>query len=152
DVDREIPEDEVRRLLEAVLKAPEGAKVAQTIAKRLGRALEPFDIWYAGFKPRAKYGEAELDAVTRKKYPDEAAFAADIPRILTELGFSSERAQFVAEHVVVDPARGAGHALGASRRDDQAHLRTRIGPSGMDYKGYNIAVHELGHNVEQVCS
>jgi hypothetical protein len=53
---------------------------------------------------------------------------------------------------VVDPSRGAGHALGATRRDDQAHLRTRIEPGGMDYKGYNIAVHEMGHNVEQVFS
>jgi oligoendopeptidase F len=34
-------------------------------------------------------------------------------------------------------------------KGDVAHLRTRIQPAGMDYKGYNIAVHELGHNVEQ---
>src|SRR4029079_13541186 len=33
-----------------------------------------------------------------------------------------------------------------------AHLRTRVGPDGMDYKGYNIAIHEMGHNVEQVFS
>ena len=39
---------------------------------------------------------------------------------------------------------------GAARRDDAAHLRTRVGPDGMDYKGYNIAIHEMGHNVEQV--
>ena len=32
---------------------------------------------------------------------------------------------------------------------DNARLRTRIGKDGMDYKGYNIAVHEFGHNVEQ---
>ena len=31
-------------------------------------------------------------------------------------------------------------------------LRTRVEPSGMNYKGFNIAVHELGHNVEQVIS
>jgi oligoendopeptidase F len=31
-------------------------------------------------------------------------------------------------------------------------LRTRIGANGMDYKGYNIAVHEFGHNVEQTIS
>jgi oligoendopeptidase F len=37
-------------------------------------------------------------------------------------------------------------------RDATAHLRTRIGADGMDYKGYNIAVHELGHNVEQIIS
>ena len=52
----------------------------------------------------------------------------------------------------MEPARGSGHALGAARRDDKAHLRTRVGPQGMDYKGYNIAVHEMGHNVEQVFS
>ena len=34
-------------------------------------------------------------------------------------------------------------------RTDNARLRTRIGKDGMDYKGYNIAVHEFGHNVEQ---
>lgn len=34
-------------------------------------------------------------------------------------------------------------------RNDKSHLRTRIGKDGMDYKGYNIAVHEFGHNVEQ---
>jgi hypothetical protein len=56
------------------------------------------------------------------------------------------------ERIVVDPARGAGHAMGAERRQDQAHLRTRFGTDGMDYKGYNIAIHELGHNVEQVFS
>ena len=53
---------------------------------------------------------------------------------------------------MVDPSRGAGHALGAVRREDQAHLRTRIAQGGMDYKGYNIAIHEMGHNVEQVFS
>ena len=34
-------------------------------------------------------------------------------------------------------------------RNDVARLRTRIGENGMDYKGYNIAIHEFGHNVEQ---
>jgi oligoendopeptidase F len=36
-------------------------------------------------------------------------------------------------------------------RSDRAHLRTRA-TGGLDYKGYNIAVHELGHTVEQVFS
>ena len=70
----------------------------------------------------------------------------------TQLGFSAERAALLADHIVVEPARGAGHATGAQRRDDAAHLRTRLGEGGMDYKGFNIAVHELGHNVEQVIS
>ncbi len=33
-----------------------------------------------------------------------------------------------------------------------SRLRTRVGSDGMDYKGYNIAVHEMGHNVEQTIS
>ena len=35
---------------------------------------------------------------------------------------------------------------------ENAHLRTRISEKGMDYKGYNIAIHEFGHNVEQTIS
>jgi hypothetical protein len=152
NVNREIPEAEVQALLESLLSAPLGARVARLVEKRLGRPLEPFDIWYDGFKARGAHTEAELDALTRKRYPTPAAYAADIPRLLRDLGFSEERARFLADHIEVDPARGAGHAMGAARRDDKAHLRTRVGVGGMDYKGYNIAIHEMGHNVEQVFS
>ncbi len=34
-------------------------------------------------------------------------------------------------------------------KSEKAHLRTRLSDEGMDYKGYNIAIHEFGHNVEQ---
>ncbi|MCZ6649389.1 MAG: hypothetical protein O7D35_01870 [Acidobacteria bacterium] len=152
NVDREIPEEEVEALLEAVLASPLAGRVARLVASRLGRPLEPFDIWYVGFKARGQFAEADLDARTRARYPDAAAYAADIPRLLQDLGFSREQATFLAGHIVVEPSRGAGHAMGAARRDDNAHLRTRVGTGGMDYKGYNIAVHEMGHNVEQVFS
>lgn len=152
NLSREIPEAEVQKLLESVLASPLSERVARLVEKRLGRQLEPFDIWYAGFKPRAKHSEADLDALTRKRYPTAADYAADIPRLLAGLGFSEEKARFLAERIVVEPARGSGHAFGGARRDDKAHLRTRIAAGGMDYKGYNIAVHEMGHNVEQVFS
>lgn len=150
--DREIPEAEVRALFETVLTAPLGRRVGALVAERLGRPLEPFDIWYVGFRPRGAHTEEALDALTEERYPTADAFAADLPRLLGDLGFSPERARFLAERIVVEPSRGAGHAFGGARRDDKAHLRTRVGPDGMDYKGYNIAVHELGHNVEQVFS
>ncbi len=152
DVEREIPAAEVERLLRAVLEAPIGARVAERISARLKRPLEPHDIWYAGFKPSAGISEAALDARTRARYPTAEAFERDLPRILTALGFAPDRARFLADRVVVEPARGSGHALGARMRDDKAHLRTRVNADGMDYKGYNIAVHELGHNIEQVFS
>lgn len=149
---REIPEDRVRRIFEQVLGSPLVPRVASLIRQRVGRDLEAFDIWYAGFRPRGAYTEAELDAVTRRRYPDAEAYRRDMPRMLRELGFDAETAAFLTSKIEVDPARGSGHALGAARREDNAHLRTRIGPEGMDYKGYNIAVHEMGHNVEQVFS
>jgi hypothetical protein len=102
--------------------------------------------------PRASHPEAELSRLTRARYPTAGAYKKDIPRLLERLGFTSERARFFDSHIVVDPARGAGHALGSARRGDDPHLRTRVNPDGMDYKGYNIAVHEMGHNVEQICS
>jgi hypothetical protein len=150
--DMEIPQAEVIRMLEQLFAGPAARDVAQLIRHRLSRKLEPFDIWYAGFKPRSRYDEAQLDAATRQRYPTPATFEQDLPRMLHDLGFGHEQAQLVTSHVVVDPSRGAGHALAAARRDDRAHLRTRVGPQGMDYKGYNIAVHEFGHNVEQVFS
>lgn len=150
--DREIPEARIEQLLLDVLKAPLAADVARLISKRLKRPLEPFDIWYAGFKPSAAYSEAELDRLTKVRYPTATAVDADLPRMLRALGFSNEKAQFLSDRIAVDPSRGAGHALGMGRRDDLARLRTHIKPDGMDYKGYNIAVHELGHNVEQTFS
>ncbi len=150
--DREIPEARVRQLLEEVLTSPSVPKVARLIEQRLGRKLEPFDIWYNGFRARGAYTEEELDRIVRAKYPTTAAFQADLPKILRGLGFAPETADFLATKITVDPARGSGHAMAGERRDDNAHLRTRIPDGGMNYKGYNIAIHELGHNVEQVFS
>jgi len=158
-LDDEIPEERVRSLLVQVLDSPLVPRVAALIQKRLGRPLEPFDIWYDGFTE--KQAEGELSKLTRARYPTAEAYKKDIPRLLQGLGFTAEKARFLDQHIVVDPARGSGHALEAGRRSemyswwgpgDSPHLRTRVNPDGMDYKGYNIAVHEMGHNVEQVFS
>ena len=150
-VDREMSEERVTALLEEVVSSPLLPGISKLVSARLARPLEPFDIWYAGFVPPGR-PETELDAMTRRRYPTAAAFQADIPRLLEELGFAPERARWIADRIAVEPARGSGHAMQAASRDDKPRLRTRVGPGGMDYKGYNIAVHELGHNVEQVLS
>jgi len=149
---RELPEDRVQAMLEQVLTSPLVPQVAKLIESRLGRPLEPFDIWYSGFRPGSKHSEAELDALVAKKYPAAETYQKDIPNLLMKLGFSSERAQNLAARIVVDPARGAGHAMGAEMRTEKAHLRTRVEKSGMNYKGFNVAAHEMGHNVEQTIS
>ncbi len=149
---REIPQEELKRLFEAVLTAPVMVEVAGLIKKRLGRPLEPFDIWYNGFAPRGKHSPEKLDAAVKAKYPSVEAFQNDLPHILAKLGFDAKTAAFLSANIVVDPSRGAGHASGAEFRAGKTHLRTRIPQSGMQFKGYNIAIHEFGHNVEQVFS
>ncbi len=151
DENRQIPEARVRKMLEDVLSSPLAPKVAALIEKRLGRKLEPFDIYYPGFKSRGA-DTGQLDEIVRKRYPTAEAYRKDIPNLLVQLGFSKDKAEFLAANIVVDPARGSGHAMGAQRRGDQAHLRTRVEKEGMNYKGFNIAVHEMGHNVEQTFS
>ena len=149
---REMQEVRVKEILESVLSSPLVKETAQLIEKRLGRPLEPFDIWYNGFKPKSKYSESDLDKIVAKKYPTPNAFQKDIPNLLVKLGFTKEKAKFLANNIEVDPARGSGHAWGAGMRSEKAHLRTRVDKAGMNYKGYNIAIHEMGHNVEQTFS
>jgi hypothetical protein len=152
DVDRELPEARVRAMLEEVVRSPLIPRLGALISQRLGRPLEPLDVWYPGFRARPRYSEAELDKLVAKRYPTAAAFQKDLPRLLGKLGFAPQRARFLADHIVVDAARGSGHAMEAKGRPDMPRLRTRVAKGGMNYKGYNIAVHELGHNVEQVFS
>ena len=152
DEDREIPETRVKAMLEQILTSPLVAQTAQLIQSRLGRPLEPFDVWYNGFRPGSQYTEAQLDDIAARKYPTPEAYQKDIPNLLMKLGFAPDRAQYVASNIVVDPARGSGHAMGAEMREAKPHLRTRVEKTGMNYKGFNIAVHEMGHNVEQTFS
>ena len=150
--DLEIPMEEIEALFTQLIESEEIKQVAQIIRKRLGRELRPYDIWYDGFKSRSAISEDMLTQQTQKRYPDAKAFEKDMPRMLMDLGFAKEKAQEVASHIVVEAARGSGHARPCVGRNQPARLRTRVNSKGMDYKGYNIAVHEFGHNVEEVIS
>jgi hypothetical protein len=149
EFDREIPEQKVEKLFHNFLSSELTTQVGETIRKRIGRNLRPFDIWYDGFKPSPPVEEEKLDKIVSSKYPNIEAFAGDIKNILIRLGFSEKKASFVSERIKVEPARGAGHAWGAEMREGKSHLRTRVPKGGMNYKGFNTAMHELGHCVEQ---
>lgn len=150
--DLQIPFEEIEALFTQLIQSDEVKQVARMIRERLGRDLRPYDIWYDGFKSRSNISEDVLTAETQMRYPDAKAFEKDIPRMLKDLGFAPEKAKEVASHIVVESARGSGHARPCVGREQPARLRTRVGVKGMDYKGYNIAVHEFGHNVEEVIS
>jgi hypothetical protein len=148
----EISQEDAEKLFDEYLNSPQLKQIASIIRERLGRDLRPYDIWYDGFKPRSTISETFLTSKTSALYPDPDAFRAAMPSMLIKLGWSPARAKYLADKIVVDPARGSGHAWGAAMRGSVSHLRTRISDKGMDYKGYNIAVHEFGHNVEQTIS
>jgi hypothetical protein len=148
----EIRQEEVEALFDSYLRSPQLAKIGAIVEKRLNRSLRPYDIWYDGFKARSVIPQEELNIKTKSRYPNPKAFEANMPSMLCKLGWSQDRAYYLSSKIAVDPARGSGHAWGASMKGEKAHLRTRIPESGMDYKGYNIAVHEFGHNVEQTIS
>jgi hypothetical protein len=150
--DRQVTVAEAEELLISVLASQEVKDLAALIQERIGRPLQPFDIWYAGFKSRGSHSEEVLDRTVQERFPSLEAFQSALPGTLEALGFAPERARWIASHIMVDPARGAGHALPAIRREDKTHLRTRVPRGGMSYQGYNVALHELGHNVEEVFS
>jgi hypothetical protein len=148
----EVSVDDAEKLFKRYLSAPEMKEIAGMISNRLGRKLETFDIWYDGFKLRSSLNENELSNQTRRLYPNSKVMEQQLPSILIKLGFSPDRANYLADRIAVDAARGSGHAWGAAMKGQKSHLRTRIPAEGMDYKGYNIAIHEFGHNVEQTLS
>ncbi len=148
----ELTRQEVEDLFTELVSSPLLVEVGELISRRLGRDLEPFDIWYDGFKARSGISDAELDQIVGARYPDAESFDSDLTNILVKLGWNRERANEISSKVVVEASRGAGHAWGAQMRSQNSHLRTRIGSEGMSYNGYNIAMHEFGHNVEQTIS
>ena len=148
----EIPQPEVEKLFTDYLSSPQVKKVAALISKRLNRKLRPYDIWYDGFKSRSSIPQEELDSRVKSKYPNLDAFVKNLPEILVKLQFPKDKAEYITAKIAVDPSRGAGHAWGSMMKGDRSHLRTRFPESGMNYKGYNIAIHEFGHNVEQTLS
>ncbi len=148
----ELSQEEVEELFTGLVSSPLVKDVGALISQRLGRDLRPYDIWYDGFKARSSISEEYLDELTRRLYPDAAALEKDLPNILVKMGYDLDRATYIASKITVEASRGAGHAWGAEMRSQLSRLRTRITDAGMDYKGYNIAVHEFGHNVEQTVS
>jgi len=148
----EIQQEKVEGLFREFVSSSQVERVAELIEERLERDLQPFDIWYDGFKARAELPQEELTQITQQRYPTAEDLNQDLPFFLRKLGFPHDKAEFIAGKVEVDPARGSGHAYGASMRDKPSHLRTRVGEDGLDYLGYNIAIHEFGHNVEQTIS
>lgn len=145
----EIPVDDVEKLFTDFVSSEQVRATGKLIAQRLGRPLQPFDIWYDGFKSRSSIPAEKLNAAVSKRFTNAESYQNEIPKMLASLGWTNEKAKFFGEKINVEGSRGAGHAWGGAMRSDVALLRTNIPNSGMNYKGFNIAMHEFGHTVEQ---
>jgi len=147
---REIPQDQVERLLVELLESPVRRDLAALLKKRLGRDLEPFDIYFDDLSEGGDAGE--LNAAVRRRFADEKAFQAELPRVLTNLGFPETEARFLAERTIVEIARGSGHAMRPYLPQFSAWLRTNRLKDELGWDGFDTAMHELGHTLEQVIS
>ncbi len=150
DLDREIPEAEVEALLVELLSAPVRADLADLVRRRLGRPLEAHDIYFEDLVPAPPI-EA-LDQLVSARFADHAAFERALPEVLAELGFGAEDAAFYGTRVRVEIAKGAGHAVRPGRPEYSAWLRTSSLPDQLGWDGFDTAMHELGHNLEQLVS
>ncbi len=147
---REIPESEVERLLEALLAHPVRLELAEFLRARLGRPLQPFDIYFDDIAE--KRTADDLNAAVRRLFPDERAFERSLPEVLRGLGFPADKAEFLGSRVRVEIARGAGHAMRPGLVEYGAWLRTSRLSGELGWDGFDTAMHELGHNLEQLCS
>ncbi|MDL2252353.1 hypothetical protein LJC12_05860, partial [Odoribacter sp. OttesenSCG-928-J03] len=89
----EVAVEDVKQLFEQYLSSPELKEIGKVIAKRLGRKLEAFDIWFDGFKSRSNLDESQLDAQIQQLYPDAQALKNDLKQILIKLEFTPQRAE-----------------------------------------------------------
>ncbi|MEE2907426.1 MAG: hypothetical protein VX527_06285 [Planctomycetota bacterium] len=147
---REIPEAEVESLLEQLLASPVRSQLAKLMESRLGRPLEAHDIYYEDlFESRP---QDEMNALVSRRFADHHDFQAKLTTLLCELGYPDEQAHFLSNNVQVEIARGSGHAMRPGMPEYSAWLRTSSLEHELGWAGFDTAMHELGHNLEQVIS
>lgn len=147
---REMSEHEVEQLLTDLLDHPARIELAGFLRARLGRDLEPFDIYFDDVAEARS--ASELDAAVTARFPDEKAFEHALPQVLRGLGFSAGDADFLGSRIRVEIARGSGHAMRPRLPEYGAWLRTSRLKDRLGWDGFDTAMHELGHNLEQLCS
>ena len=139
--------DQVEGLIRTFLSDPVLVSVGKLVSKRLGRPLQPFDIWYSGFQSQSQYPANMLDSITRARYPVPKALQDDLPAILVRMGFARDEANYIGAHAMVRPITSGGYSEQPPLRGDTSLMTTVFNASGLDYKGYRISMHELGHVV-----
>jgi hypothetical protein len=147
---REIPEEKVEQLLLDLLESPARPALMSLVQRRLGRPLEPHDIYFDQVAPSQPI--EQLDALVREQFGDHRGLQLALPNILRGLGFPGGDADFLGSRVQVEIAKGAGHAMRPALPEYNAWLRTNSLDRELGWDGFDTAMHELGHNLEQLVS
>ena len=147
---REMPEDEVERLLIDLLSAPVRGVIADRVQAALGRPLEAHDIYFDELSPSPPIDD--LNRMVRERIGDNLGMQKKLPEILRGLGFPDEEAEFLGTRVQVEIARGSGHAMRPGMPQYAAWLRTNSLDDELGWDGFDTGMHELGHNLEQLIS
>jgi len=150
DLEREIPEETVEALMIELLEAPVRGDIASHLSDSIGRKLEAHDIYLEDIA--VDTSAAELDRLVTLKFKDEHAFEQQLPDVLRGLGYSDDDAMFLGSRINVEIARGAGHAMRPGIPEYNAWLRTNRLDDRLGWDGFDTAMHELGHNLEQLIS
>ena len=139
--------DETEKIIVDFLESPLSREVGNLVEKRLKRKLHPFDIWYSGFQEQSYYPAVFLDSLTRARYPDPGSLENNVRDILMKMGFPEEEAIIIGSGVDVHSVVSGGYSDQPPVKGGKALLTTMFGEGGLDYKGYRVAMHELGHVV-----
>lgn len=139
--------DETEKIIVDFLESPLSREVGNLVEKRLKRKLHPFDIWYSGFQEQSYYPAVFLDSLTRARYPDPGSLENNVRDILMKMGFPEEEAIIIGSGVDVHSVVSGGYSDQPPVQGGKALLTTMFGEGGLDYKGYRVAMHELGHVV-----
>ena len=147
---REIPEDDVEALLIELLSTPVRSDLAAILENRLGRPLEPHDIYCEQLTDDR--ADDEMNALVKARFADHKDFESQLPTLLRELGYNDDDADFLGNRVQVEICKGAGHAMRPLLTEYNAWLRTSSLDGELGWDGFSNAMHELGHNLEQMIS
>lgn len=150
ELDREIPPERAEQVLVDLLRAPVRKRLYAFLRDRLGRPLEPHDVYFS--RPFKRAPVEELDAAVARRFQGIDDFARQLPTILCEIGFPGAEADWLAARIRVERSRDAGHCSPPGLPEYGPWLTTSLNRGRFDFAAYGTATHELGHAVESAVS
>jgi hypothetical protein len=150
ELDREILPERAEQILVDLLRTPVRKRLYAFVRDRLGRPLEPHDVYFS--RPFKRAPAEELDAAVAKRFKDINEFGRQLATILREVGFADADADWLAARIRVERSRDAGHCSPPGLPEYGPWLTTSLNRGRFDFAAYGTATHELGHAVESAVS